>query len=73
MAQAQAPKGPNLLALRTVSQMVQEYPHLFPGEGSLRWKIFHAETNGFDACVVRMGHRVLLDTEALSGWLSTQG
>lgn len=62
----------SLANLRTVKQMCQEYPHLFT-EGSLRWKIFHAETNGFKGCVVRMGSKVLIDTEALSGWLSTQG
>lgn len=72
MTKVESPKAPNLKALRTVKQMVAEYPHLFPGEGSLRWMIFHAETNGFSKCVVRMGRRVFIDTEALSGWLSTK-
>ena len=62
----------SLASLRTVKQMCKEYPHLFT-EGSLRWLIFNAAERGFDSCVVRMGRRVFIDTEALSGWLSTQG
>lgn len=65
--------GPSLDRLRTVAQMVEQYPHLFKSEASLRWLIFNAETNGFDTCLVRMGRRVFIDTQAVTTWLANGG
>lgn len=59
----------NLDKLRTVSQLCEEFPHLFT-EGRLRWLIFNAEENGFSNCVIRMQRRVFIDTEALTSWIS---
>ncbi len=60
---------PDLQSLRTVRQLCEEYPHLFT-EGSLRWLIFHRQTNGFDRCVLRVGRRLYIDLEALRQWLA---
>lgn len=62
---------PQLKHLRSVRQLCEQYPNLFT-EGRLRWLIFNADQNGFGACVVRMGRRVLIDTEALTAWLAKQ-
>lgn len=59
---------PRLQKLKTVRQVCEECPHLFT-EGSLRWLIFRAAQNGFDACLVRVGRRVLIDTDRLREWL----
>ncbi len=61
--------APLLHELRTVKQLCQEYPHLFT-EGSLRWMIFNAETNGFSDCIIRAGRRVLIDVRALREWMA---
>lgn len=63
------PVLPELRNLKTVKQLVQEYPGIFT-EGSLRWTIFNAEQNGFDTCVIRMGRRVLIDQHALRRWFA---
>ncbi len=60
---------PRLRNLKTVKQLVEEYPGIFT-EGSLRWMLFNAEQNGFDACVIRMGRRVLIDQHALRSWFA---
>jgi hypothetical protein len=66
----QAPRRrPRLDQLRSVSQLCAEYPNLFT-EGGLRWLIFQANTNGFDACVIRVGKRVYIDLDALQEWLA---
>lgn len=55
--------------LRTVRQLADEYPHLFT-EASLRWTIFRRKENGFDTCIVRIGRRLLIDTDRLRVWLA---
>ena len=47
--------------------------HSWPPEGGLRHLIFHAETNGFDAVVRRVGRRVLIDEAAFFDWVNDQG
>ncbi|GBE29089.1 MAG TPA: DNA-binding protein [Bacteroidetes bacterium] len=42
---------------------------LWPSESSLRWAIFHAKTNGLDSALVRIGKRVLIDSEAFWNWI----
>ena len=56
--------------LLTVRQFSQKHP-AFP-EGGLRFLIFNAEKNGFDACVRRMGRKVLIDEEAFFDWIDGQ-
>lgn len=66
------PKGgilvPRLSRLLTVKQMVDTYPHLFT-EGSLRSMIFNRKRNGFDECIVRIGRKILIDTDQLRLWM----
>ncbi|MDA8021272.1 MAG: DNA-binding protein [Thermoanaerobaculia bacterium] len=59
---------PRLEDLKTVKQLCEEHPELF-SEGSLRWLLFNAATNGFETCVLRMGRKILIDEIALRQWL----
>ncbi len=68
--QADRPTLPGLGSLKdlkTVKQLCADYPGLFT-EGSLRWLIF-MNPNGFDACTIRLGRRLLIDEQALCRWL----
>lgn len=60
---------PRLSNLLSVSQLVEQYPHLFT-EGSLRWMIFQRRQNGFDACIVRIGRKILIDVDQLRIWMA---
>lgn len=51
----------------TVRQTALEYPALT--ESSLRWLRFNGSQNGFDACVIKLGRRILLDAEEFERWL----
>ena len=42
--------------------------HEWPPIGGLRHLIAHADENGFDACLVRVGKRILVDEEAFFDW-----
>ena len=42
--------------------------HVWPPIGGLRHLIFHEKTNGFSACVVRVGRRVLIDEAKFFEW-----
>lgn len=46
--------------------------HAFPPQGGLRWLIFHEKTNGFGACIRRIGRRVLIDEAAFFEWVDSQ-
>jgi len=56
----------------TVKQFSEKHP-AFP-EGGLRYRIFHAETNGLEAsgAIVRNGRRVLIHEERFFDWLESQ-
>lgn len=47
--------------------------HAWPPKGGLRWLIFNAKNNGFDAVIRRIGRRVLIDENAFFEWASRQG
>jgi hypothetical protein len=53
--------------LHTVQQFSQKHPAFTPG--SLRWLLFHRETNGLARAVLKVGRRVLLDEDAFFTWL----
>lgn len=57
----------NFANLRTVKQLAAENPAFT--EGSLRWLVFNAASNGFDTAIVRVGRRVLIDVPKLNDWL----
>lgn len=56
--------------LITVKQVAERYPAF--SEGALRWRIFNAEQNGLSSALVRVGRRVLIDTEEFDRWLDSQ-
>tara|TARA_Y100001934_G_C12309483_1_gene754190 strand:- start:804 stop:1013 length:210 start_codon:yes stop_codon:yes gene_type:complete len=56
--------------LLTVKQFSQKYP-AFP-EGGMRFRIFNADQNGFDQCLVRVGSKVLIDEVAFFKWVDEQ-
>jgi hypothetical protein len=58
---------PATAAALTVRQLAAKHPAF--SEPSLRWLIFNRSRNGFDACVIRIGRRVLVDEAAFLGWL----
>lgn len=51
----------------TVSQLSEANPAFT--EPMIRWWIFNAEKNGFNACLVRVGGRVFVDRAAFERWL----
>ena len=57
-------------SLRTVAQLANELPAF--DEAALRRLIFHAEENGFEATIVRIGRKVLIDVKAFNEWLESQ-
>ena len=46
--------------------------HDGPKVGGLRALVFHADTNGFDKVIRRIGRRVLIDEEAFFLWVDEQ-
>jgi len=58
---------PNSLEALTFKQAAKKYPAF--SEAALRWLRFNGTQNGFDACVIKLGRRVLLDTASFERWL----
>ena len=56
-------------SLRTVAQLAEELPAF--DEAALRRLIFYAEDNGFEAVIVRIGRKVLIDMNAFNEWLES--
>lgn len=42
-------------------------------EASFRWLRFNGNENGFNNCVIKVGRKVLLNTERFEPWLESQG
>ena len=42
--------------------------HPWPPPGGLRHLIFNRKTNGFDACLIRIGRTLLVDEQAFMAW-----
>jgi hypothetical protein len=53
----------------TVRQASKAYPAF--SEAALRWMRFCGRENGFDACVLKVGRRMLIDAEALERWIES--
>lgn len=47
--------------------------HPWPPVGGLRHLIFHADNNGFDQVLRRVGRRVLIDEAAFFNWVNQRG
>lgn len=49
----------------------QKY-HVWPSLGGLRHLVFHADKNGFNACIRRVGRRVLISEADFFKWMDSQ-
>jgi len=67
LVKAAAHRGDRLIPLTKWG----EY-HPWPSVGGLRYLVFFAETNGFQACVRRAGRRVLIKEKAFFEWVDKQ-
>lgn len=56
----------NFNNLRTVKQAAEEGPWT---EATWRWHIFHADKNGLERALVRVGRRLYIDMESFACWL----
>ena len=57
-------------SLLTVQQLTDKHRAFTPG--GMRWLLFHRETNGLKAAVVRVGRKLLLDEERFFEWVDSQ-
>jgi len=53
--------------LCSIQQIVAEAPFLT--EGTLRWWIFHKDTNGLRRAIFKIGGRVYIDRTEFNAWL----
>ena len=56
--------------LLTVRQFAERH-RAFP-EGGLRYMIFHADKNGLDKAIHRVGRKVLIDEDLFFAWVNQQ-
>src|ERR1700688_1161176 len=57
----------DLRNLKTPRQIIESCPALTMG--GLRMLLFHSRTNGLEACVVRLGRKLVIDEAAFVEWL----
>ncbi len=53
----------------TVKQLSEKYP-AFPASG-IRHLIFHAKAKNFENCLIRVGRKVLVDSDRFSAWIES--
>lgn len=46
--------------------------HSWPTEAGLRYYIFHADLNGFNQVIKRVGRRILIDEELFFQWIEAK-
>lgn len=56
--------------LQTVKQIAEANPAF--SEAGLRWLVFHAERNGLDRALVRVGRKLLVDVDRFGDWLEAR-
>lgn len=56
--------GENIL---TIDQLVMAFPAF--GEKTVRWWIYNGKSNGFEACLIRIGSRIYIDRERFVEWV----
>ena len=56
--------------LFTVKQFASKHPAF--SEASLRYHIFHEETNGLKSVLVRVGRKILIKEDAFFNWVESQ-
>lgn len=58
--------GDNIL---TIDQLVTAFPAF--GEKTVRWWIYNGKSNGFEACLIRIGSRIYIDRKRFIEWLKS--
>lgn len=53
--------------LLTVKQFAQKHPAF--SESSLRYHIFHEESNGLSPAIIRVGRKILIKESAFFSWV----
>ncbi|MAU40103.1 MAG: hypothetical protein CMF31_00605 [Kordiimonas sp.] len=56
--------GDNIL---TIDQLVMAFPAF--SEKTVRWWIYNGNSNGFEACLIRIGSRIYIDRERFVLWV----
>lgn len=56
--------GENIL---TIDQLVSAFPAF--GEKTVRWWIYNGKSNGFEACLIRIGSRIYIDRKRFVDWV----
>jgi len=56
--------GENIL---TIDQLVAVFPAF--GEKTIRWWIYNGKSNGFEACLIRIGSRIYIDRARFVAWI----
>lgn len=55
--------------LLTIDQLVEQFPAF--REKTVRWWIYNGKTNGFEACLIRIGSRIYIDRTKFVVWLES--
>ena len=55
--------------LMTIDQLCAEYPAF--GEKTVRWWIYNGKSNGFAACLIRIGTRIYIDKTKFADWIES--
>ena len=58
--------GENIL---TIDQLVSAFPAF--GEKTVRWWIYNGKSNGFEACLIRIGSRIYIDRKRFIDWVKS--
>jgi len=58
--------GENIL---TIDQLVSAFPAF--GEKTVRWWIYNGKSNGFEACLIRIGSRIYIDRKRFLEWVKS--
>jgi hypothetical protein len=55
--------------IMTISQLAKAYPAF--QVSTIRWWIYNATHNGFNACIIRIGSRIYVDRTKFLEWLES--
>lgn len=53
----------------TIDQLVELFPAF--AEKTVRWWIYNGKSNGFEACLIRIGARIYIDKDKFVGWVES--
>ena len=55
--------------LLSIAQLVEQFPAF--QEKTVRWWIYNGKSNGFEACVIRIGTRIYIDRAKFVEWVES--